>query len=437
MHRTPRPHHRLQAIALACATALTIAGCGSNTASPSPTVAATSTGTPSSGPTEPPPSSRPASEIYAEIRTAVEAIRGLQPTSDVDPVTIDDTQLRTNFEAEFDTSYPPAQLKDAEDLLITLGLLPAGSSLRAITLDFQAGQVAGYYSPDKDELFVVSRSGGIGPVEEATYAHEFTHQLQDQRFDLGALGLDATEQSDRSLGRLALVEGDATSVQTTWMTENLTSKELGELLAAALDPAAIEALNNAPPYLRDTATFPYQDGLAFVSRLIATGGYDAVDAAFADPPDSTEQVIHPDKYLVREKPVKVTLPDDLAASLGAGWSEAGRDTLGELILRIWLREGGMPFAESRSAAAGWGGDRLVLLRGPGGELDVGLVTKWDTLVDAGEFAEAAQTAITGLGLTGEVQLAAKDPNTVVVAIGQRASDVGAALGAGPGAGPGG
>src|SRR5829696_718187 len=316
---------RRRVAVLAACDAVLVAACGSNppstgpTVAPSPATAAPPIG-PSAGPTAPAASAQPAAEVYGAIRKGVEAIRGLAPTDAVDPVTIDEVQLRKNIEAEFDATQSPAQLKDTEDLLITLGLLPKGASLRQATLDFQTGQIAGYYSPDKDELFVVSRAGGrLGGVEKATYAHEFTHQLQDQRFDLNALGLDATDQSDRSLARLGLVEGDAVSVQTTWMTANLNATELGELLSAALDPAAVAALQNAPPYLRDTATFPYQDGPAFATRLLASGGYAAIDAAFAAPPDSTEQVIHPDKYIAREPPIEVRLPGDVPAALGSGW----------------------------------------------------------------------------------------------------------------------
>ncbi|MEO8273332.1 MAG: hypothetical protein ABI620_04635 [Chloroflexota bacterium] len=383
-------------LALSLALALAVAGCGSVTPSAAPTQAATPP-PPTTGPVPTiAPSSRPAAEVFAEIRAAVEAIRGLQPTASVDPVTIDEVQLRTNLEAEFDATYTPAQLKDIEELLAALGLIPGHSSLRTLTLDLQAGQVAGYYSPVKDELFVVNRTGRLGPVDEATYAHEFTHQLQDQRFDLDALGIDVADQSDRSLGRLALVEGDATSVQSTWMTTNLDSAELGELLAAALDPVAMAALNNAPAYLRDTALFGYQDGLAFVGRLLANGGYAAVDAAFADPPDSTEQVLHPEKYLTREQPIEVGLPARVPDALGAGWAEVGRDTLGELILRIWLTEGGVPGPQARTASAGWGGDRLALYRGTDGKTAVLVRTMWDTPLDAEEFKNAAQAAVTKL-----------------------------------------
>jgi hypothetical protein len=414
--------HAQRTATVALALGMALAGCGTATPSSAPTqpsasVLATSIpAQPTAAATDPP---RPPAEVYAEIRDQVVVIRGLKPTAAVDPVTIDETQLRANLEAEFDSSETAAELKEAEDLLITLGLLPKGASLRALTLDFQSGQVAGYYSPDKNELFVVNRTGSIGPADESTYAHEFTHQLQDQHVDLEALGIDVKDQSDRSLARLALVEGDAVSVQTAWMSANLDSKELGQVLAAALDPAAFAALQRAPRYLRESSLFPYQDGLGLVTRLLANGGYAAVDAAFADPPDSTEQVLHPDKYLVRETPIKVTLPKVLFDGVGPAWTEAGQDTLGELLLRIWLNEGGVSTAEARTATAGWGGDRLALLRGPAGALSVVLKTEWDTAVDADEFAAAATSAVAKVAPGGRV-VHEQGSDTVWVAIGEGA-----------------
>lgn len=401
---------------------LTLAGCGTVSPSGGPTAgpsAAPSIGPPTAAaPTATP---RPAAEVYGEIRAAVEAIRGLQPTKAVEPVSLDEAQLRANLTGDFDRENTAAELALAEDLLITLGLLPTGSSIRTIMLDFQTGQVAGYYSPDKDELFVVSRSGGLGPAEMVTYAHEFTHQLQDQRFDLAKLGLDAADQSDRQLAHLALVEGDAVSVQSSWMTANLTPQQLGELLGASLDPKALEALQKAPPFVRETALFPYEAGLGFVAQLLGSTGYPGIDAAFADPPASTEQILHPEKYAAGEAPVAVSIPSGVAAALGSGWAVAGQDTLGELILRIWLTEGGVTRAEATAATAGWAGDRLVILRGPDGAVGVGLITTWDTAADAAEFATAATAAAAARTPAGLV--ASDGPRTVMVAMGDRAAEI--------------
>lgn len=408
-------HHpratRLPILALVVAAALV--ACDTTRPTASPTAGSTS-------------SPRPAAEVYAEIRAAAETIRGLAPTAAVEPVLIDPDQLGANLEAEFDAENTLEELRDAEDALIALGLLPPGSSLRALTLDFQTAQVAGYYSPDKDQLFVVDRGGGLDASDRVTYAHEFVHQLQDQRFDLGALFAGAAEEGDRALARLALIEGDAVSVQTSWTTANLTSQEVGELLAAALNPEAMDALRRAPAYLRETVLFHYQDGAAFVNRLLAGGGYAAIDAAFDDPPESTEQVLHPDTYLEREPPLAVTLPDGIPAALGAGWSEAERDTLGELVLRIWLREGDTTAALARTAAAGWGGDRTILLRGPNDAVAVGIASAWDTPADAQEFATAAEAALVGLERAGQV---VHQPGSaiVVIALGERSAALAGAL----------
>jgi hypothetical protein len=359
--------------------------------------------------------------VYAAIAAQVEQIRGLQPTADVAPVILDQAALTENLTAKFDKSNPPSAIKQSQEELVALGLLPAGTDLRATILAFQAGQVLGFYSPDDKKLFVVSRAGGIGPTERLTYAHEFTHQLQDQHFDLNALGMDATDQGDRSLGRLSLVEGDAVSVQTTWMTTVLTKDELAQVLASSLDPAAMAALQNAPPILRQTSLFPYTAGLAFVQTLLSTGGYAAVNAAFAKPPASTEQILHPEKYTAQEAPVDVPIPTGIPALLGTGWSEAGRDTLGEEYLRVWLGELGAS-QQAFAAAAGWGGDRLVLYEGPNGATQLVIVTAWDTATDADEFA----TALGVVSAAGKIQLSfahASGSKSVSIAIGPKATTV--------------
>ena len=420
--------------------ALVIAACNptpsATPGSPSPTTPGQSVAPPSA------PASPAATEdtgaVYSLIRGQVEAIRGLEPTADVEPVTIDEDQLLENLEAEIDAEQSPEEMALSEDLLGALGLIPEGSSIRELTLDLLAGQVAGYYSPERDELFVVSRTGQtVGPVERLTYAHEFTHQLQDQNFDLGSLDTTAVDQSDLALAQLALIEGDAVSAQSAWMEQHLTSVELGDVLAAALDPEALAALQNAPAYLRETSLFPYQDGLTLVQRLIEEGDYEAVNAAFDDPPDSTEQVLHPSTYLQREDPIEVRIPNGIAGSLGTGWSEAVRDTLGELILRIWLAEHGVdgpgmlqgcqPEIAACRATDGWGGDRLVLLRSDDGSLAVALKTTWDSEADASEFAESAAIAIADPGLDGGSLFYRDGSRDVFIAIGDDASAVLAAL----------
>ena len=163
------------------------------------------------------------------------------------------------------------------------------------------------------------------------------------------------------------------------MTTNLTATELIQVAAEAADPATLAVLASMPPILLETSLFPYQAGATFVAGLRADGGYASLNAAFAKPPASTAQILHPEKYASGEGPVPVALPDDLAALFGAGWTEFATDTLGELQTRVWLKQGGVAGDAARTAADGWGGDRMILVRGPDGTSSVLVyASTWDT-----------------------------------------------------------
>jgi hypothetical protein len=408
--------HRYRSAAMAVATILLVAACGPTAPSAVPTA--------SSGPATVVPSlgasataADPAT-IYAAIAAQVEQIRGLQPKGDIAPVEIDAAQLAANLQKDFDDSNPRSVVENSQRELIALGLLPPGSDLRALVLALESGQVAGYYSPKEKQLFVVNRgAAGVGPTQKVTYSHEFTHQLQDQNFDLSKLDLEAKDQGDRSLARLSLVEGDAVSAQYTWMQTGLTASDLTQVLTEALDPASIAALTGAPAILQQTSLFPYQAGLSFVQALTVRGGYDAVNAAYANPPESTEQITHPDKYVAHEPPVVVKPPANLAASLGAGWSEAAQDTLGEFQLKVWLQQGGVDAATAATATAGWGGDRLMLFTGPNGATELAVITVWDTPNDADEFLAATGTAFAHYAFVGAARNHTAGSKTVSIVIG--------------------
>ncbi|HEY2916307.1 MAG TPA: hypothetical protein VGI98_03735 [Candidatus Limnocylindrales bacterium] len=364
---------------------LVLVACGPGP-SPSPTLEATPSPTAASSPA----ASVDAAAVYGAIARQVEAIRGLQPTGDVAPVLLDADQLRANLTATFDKDNPPAAVRETEALYRVLGLLPLDVSLRTAELDLLAGQVAGYYSPDQKQLFVVSRSGGIGPSQRVTYAHEFTHQLQDQHFDLAKVQGSATGQGDRSLAVLALIEGDAVSVQTAWTAANLNAADLAQLLADASDPSVVQSLLDAPPILRLLSLAPYTAGQAFVAALQASGGEAAVNAAFRDPPSSTSEVVHPDLYATHAPPGPVAWVTDLRAALGSGWSSLGQDTLGELFVRSWLQAGGVPVAQAGTAAAGDEADRIELFAGPAGQVAAAIQLRWSSDADADEFLAAWQ-----------------------------------------------
>jgi hypothetical protein len=404
---------------------LLVAACGdaASTASPSasadptPTSSAGSSATPGASAT-PLPSGQ-AAAIYHEIENQVIAERGLPAKERSEPTILTEDEVRTRIEEQFRKDNPEDEIAIREETLTALGLLPADASLGDLYVDLLGSQVAGFYDPETKEMVVVSRSGEIGGTEKTTFAHEFTHALQDQSFDLDGIDVDAIGQGDRSLGRLALVEGDATLLMTRWLTGNLTADEIQDLLD--VDPEAQAQLERMPAILRETLLFPYQQGLIFVNGIWARGGWQAVDAAYGRLPDSTEQVLHPAKYVAREMSVDVPLDADaLAKAMGTGWSGTPEDTLGEFRLSIWLRENGIKALAAGDAAKGWGGDRLAYLRGPDDAYALIMRTAWDSPAEAAEFLTAAGTVVGDGASPGTV--VRTSPSEVVVVL---ASDGGA------------
>jgi hypothetical protein len=334
--------------------------------------------------------------VYAQIETDVQALRQLAAKTPVEPHLVDQAGMTKVIEDEL-AATPASATQASEASLRAVGLLPPGASLEALQRQMLTSQVAGLYDPTAKTLYVLSKQGALGPVERVTFAHEFDHALQDQNFGLGNLKVDQVGEGDRDLAHLSLPEGDATLLMSFWARQHLSPADTLRLLAESSDPQQVQLLNSLPAILRETLLFPYTTGLSFVTALQASGGWAAVDAAYARPPDSTEQLLHPEKYANHEAVLPIDVPADLAKRLGKGWSVPLVDSLGEFQLRVWLEQvGGASSADATAAAAGWGGDRLLYATGPNGAWGVALLTRWDTAQDAREFGTAAGTAVAHL-----------------------------------------
>lgn len=403
------------------AVALIAAGCGSSVPSPTPSPTAspaptpTATPTPTEAPSPSPASSADVDAVYDAIEEQVIALRGLDPVRDVARKVIDESELRTMITEQFDEETPPEYVAANERLYKALELIPADSNLRGLTLDLLSGGVAGFYRSDQDTLYIVSRTGLPGVNERITFAHEYDHALQDQNTPVFDDQDGILDQTDRILARQAVYEGDATLLMTLWAADNFDLADLAELLTIGNDPEATALLERMPTILRETLLFPYTTGLTFVQAVQTQGGWGAVDDLYDRMPTSTEQILHPESYAAREAPVEVDLPDDLATQLGDGWSVPLEDTLGELQLGIWLREGGVDPDDAATAAAGWGGDRLAVVEGPNDAWGVVLETTWDSPADATEFLDAVQSVVDGLANPARVSAPAGSGVTILIA----------------------
>jgi hypothetical protein len=397
------------------AAALLVWACGTPAPSASPSAAPTPSASPSAAPTA---AGSPDAAVYTQINTQVQAIRGLEERRPVVPKIVSQQELDDVLSASLNKDYPPERIAGDELLYKGLGLLPADTKLADVFLELLQSQVAGLYDPTSESLYVLSKAGGVGPIEKFFYSHEYDHALQDQHFDLETFQKGLEDRSDELLARQALVEGDAYTTMTYWLQANATPDEISQVLSSANDPEALQALRNIPPIIQTQIIFSATQGTLWVVGQQRAGGWEAIDLAFGDPPASTEQILHPDKWTSREAPIAVELPADLAKKMGSGWTLDHEDTFGEQQMGIWL--GGVSQA---AAAQGWGGDRIALLKGPNEGWAIAWHTVWDTDNDATEFETAAHFAVASSGGKGSV-LPGEGGTTRWVVIGSDATVLG-------------
>jgi hypothetical protein len=284
-----------------------------------------------------------------------------------------------------DEEATPEDMHAGELELKKLGLAPPDFQYRDFTIRLLSEQVAGYYEPKLQEFFLADWIDL--EAQKPVMAHELTHALQDQHFNLRRFEHWPKGDSDAELAAHSLVEGDATLAMTIYMARYpLVALSFVRSLGSA--SAQSEQFNQAPRKVRETLVFPYQQGSEWATQLYKRGGWNAVSQAFTALPQSTEQILHPEKYFAHEAPVKVNIPD-VARQLGPKWKRLDYDVNGEWNYYLILDQFLNAPAESKRAAAGWGGDRFALYEGPTAK-DVAItnLSAWDTENDAREFYDA-------------------------------------------------
>jgi hypothetical protein len=322
-------------------------------------------------------------------------LRELPPLAEIDDVLVSQDELLTMMPELIAEEIVPADAIAQSRSLAALGLIPAGTDLFDLDVELMGEQAAGFYDPLSDEMLVVF--DGNPSLTEYVYSHEVIHALQDAHLATDDLMEDfAALNGDQILAMTALYEGDAVVGSSAYL-----ERHPALVVALQRDVERDSAvMDGAPALVGIKLFFPYTAGAAFVDRLLTEGGWDAVDAAYADMPASTEQILHPIKYLEGDEPSLIALPDPTAA-LGAGWRVVDEDTLGELQTAVLLAgfapgegfndvTGDIALPESaRNAAAGWDGDRFALWEDGDGQRET-LVWRsvWDTPEDARAFSRA-------------------------------------------------
>lgn len=294
-----------------------------------------------------------------EVADRIAAGRGLRPLAPIRTETLNRDQLVEHVRRRLREETPPEELRAEGVLLERLGLIAAAEDYEEALYDLYEQQVAGLYDPDDRTTYVLD---DLVPAEaDLTLWHEIVHALQDQHFSIGERQDALEDDGDRSLAFSAVCEGDATLTSTALQYDSgwpalewLVPRDL-ESLRAAVMPVQFAGLGGSSALL-EYLSFPYVEGVAFVRRHLDRGGTAAVDALLRRPPESTEQVIHPEKYGGPDVPVRVRVRSDAFP----GWDTVYEDTAGEFVIRLWLGSR-LSRSAASTGAAGWGGDRVLLL----------------------------------------------------------------------------
>lgn len=335
-------------------------------------------------------------EEIADSRAKVEAMlarvslaRGLSVRRRVASQVLDRAQILSRIRQHVDKEVPPDVVEHQGEVLAALELVPPRYDFVEGVYNLIQGRIAGFYEPADQTMYLADDLSD--DEAEQTLAHELVHALQDQAYDLSPILKYVPGDSDRITAAHALIEGDATSAMfdvVAGSAFNISDTTLRRVLAASM-ALSIEGITT-PHILQSTLTAPYADGFSFVQERRAKGGWPAIEDAFRAMPETTEQLLHRDKFEAKERAIPVPPPP--VDALGGGFHAVLDDVMGEQGLRLMLEEWAKR-ARAEQAAAGWGGDRFVVARRDAPtardrhEIAIGFRLVFDTEKDARELSD--------------------------------------------------
>ena len=289
----------------------------------------------------------------------------------------------------------PEEFESSAKMLTKLGLLPPGFQLRDYVVKLLKEQIAGYYEP-KTKVFYLAAWLPLSE-QKTVMAHELTHALQDQHFNLRRFEKWPKGDSDAELAAHSVVEGEATIVMIEYNLDQsgtgMAITRLPPLTERMLqdeqdtDAAKYPVLAAAPAVLRENLAFPYIYGAGFVQEVLKQRSWQTLDGCYQHLPSSSAQIMHPEKFLAGEDPVKIQI-GPLESALGSGWKRADQDVNGEfgylMALEQFINKG-----RATQAVSGWAGDRYALYENKQSGAEVlAQYTTWENPEAAREFFDA-------------------------------------------------
>jgi hypothetical protein len=295
-----------------------------------------------------------------EVLAQMSEITGLALRSPLKKSLRSREQIRSHIIQEMNDDKDAAERYAGARSAEAFGLLPKGFDLDSFMIDLLTEQIAGLYDPKAHEFYVADWIH----IEDQrmVMAHELTHALEDQHFQIDGWVKAARPNDDSELARESVLEGSAMVAMVEYLLQGSgrSLQDLPDIDPAMLigDMAETPLLKKAPPFLKDALIFPYIDGLTFSAAILKPSGWPALAGIFTKPPVSTQQILHPALYSSGKVPAPISLPS-LEKALGPDWTKLEENVMGEFgwkeVLKQFLGE---PRGKTLSAA--WDGDRYIV-----------------------------------------------------------------------------
>lgn len=334
-------------------------------------------------------------EIESILQEMVQ-IRGLELKRPVQINTIDREQLRQKLLEQIENEIPPEKIAAEEALYKHLKMLSVDFDYRQFLVDLYTEQIGGFYDPKTQELRLIKGLSLTGLEQQMLIAHELTHALQDQHYHLEDYMKSESDNDDRTLAQMALIEGDATLAASEYVQRKASERPISGLLEAFGSVVnafsmtlRFEKFRTAPRFIREGLVFPYDQGTQFVSAFREKGwSWEQMSELYQRPPHSTEQILHIQNYLDDDEPAKISF------SLVPYFKDShllATNVWGELGYRQYLRQY-MSGAQARQAAAGWQGDRYQVVEHDSG-YSFAFVSQWENSSESAELLAAYRESL--------------------------------------------
>ncbi len=329
-------------------------------------------------------------QVSDEINSIVKSLAAITGFSEKHPVAygrMSKQQLRQFLSKRIKKTVKPEEIYADELSLKMFGLVPQDFDLRKSTLDLLTEQAAAFYDYDKKKLFLLA--GSSATEETTTLAHELSHALADQHFNLRKFVEDTPSNDDENLARSAVVEG-----QASWLMIAYDLKQAGKPAIPTADMlktvgtssedsmAEYPVLKNSPLYIQQSLLFPYTEGVLFFDAVYKRMGKEAFGAVFRDPPEDSAEIIHPDRYFVHQKAVNPELP---RLSLSEKKVDLTEGSVGEFDHQMMLREYVSEAASKTLPPHLRGGRFKIIELGKNRTPVLEYVSEWDSQESAASF----------------------------------------------------